>query len=210
MSLFKREPACGPVEEAEVRRALEESGWRFTRQRAVMAAHLAAVAVQAARRTILGESAADVVSSRTLEICTGVMQAMSASKPKLVLAVLLMGCLAGTSSWTVLRALPQAPREQHAENADKPVSANTEQKPVTWQECARLRNVIGEVYFAPDGSALAAMIGEDRLCVRNTSNWEQRWQYDLRRRYGNRRFLLREPFSPDGRLIHIVGQAWDT
>jgi thiol-disulfide isomerase/thioredoxin len=46
------------------------------------AARLAAVAVQAARRTLARGNAADVVSSRTLEIAKGVMQAMSANKQK--------------------------------------------------------------------------------------------------------------------------------
>lgn len=69
------------------------------------AARLAAVAVQAAGRIISGQSAADVVSSRALEICTGVIQAMSVSKPKIVAIVLLIGCLSGLTGWTVRRAI---------------------------------------------------------------------------------------------------------
>jgi RNA polymerase sigma factor (sigma-70 family) len=84
------------------------------------AARLALVAVQAAQRIVAGQNAADVVSSRTLEIATGVVQAMSASKQKIIVIVMLMGCLSGLTSWTMLRALPQAPREQPANNADKP------------------------------------------------------------------------------------------
>ncbi len=40
MNMFQREPACGPGEDADVRRALEESGWRYTRQRAAVLAYL--------------------------------------------------------------------------------------------------------------------------------------------------------------------------
>jgi Fur family peroxide stress response transcriptional regulator len=40
MNMFHREPACGPVEDADVRRALEAAGWRFTRQRAAVLAFL--------------------------------------------------------------------------------------------------------------------------------------------------------------------------
>lgn len=40
MNTFHREPGCGPVGDADVRRALEEAGWRYTRQRAAVLAHL--------------------------------------------------------------------------------------------------------------------------------------------------------------------------
>lgn len=38
--MFHREPACDPAEDADVRRALEDAGWRFTRQRAAVLACL--------------------------------------------------------------------------------------------------------------------------------------------------------------------------
>jgi Fur family transcriptional regulator, peroxide stress response regulator len=34
--MFERDPACTPPKEADVRRALEEAGWRYTRQRAAV------------------------------------------------------------------------------------------------------------------------------------------------------------------------------
>jgi Fur family peroxide stress response transcriptional regulator len=40
MNTFHREPACTPLEDADVRRALEEAGWRYTRQRAAVFAYL--------------------------------------------------------------------------------------------------------------------------------------------------------------------------
>lgn len=40
MNTFRRELAPGPVRDADVRRALEESGWRYTRQRAEVLACL--------------------------------------------------------------------------------------------------------------------------------------------------------------------------
>lgn len=177
------------------------------------AARLTAVAVQAAQRILAGQSAADVVSSRALETAMGVMQAMSASKQRIVAVLLLMGCLSGLTGWAALRVLPQAFKEQSAENADKSVSVTRNGKLVSWQECAQLRNAVGPfpahvVYFTPDSNALAAVNGEGMLRVWNTSNWEPRWQYDARRRYGNQ-FQLWEPFSPDGRLLLIDGKIAD-
>ena len=40
MNMFHHEPAPCPVEDAALRRALEEAGWRFTRQRAAVFAYL--------------------------------------------------------------------------------------------------------------------------------------------------------------------------
>jgi Fur family peroxide stress response transcriptional regulator len=40
MNTFHREPMCSPVGDADVRRALEEAGWRYTRQRAAVLAYL--------------------------------------------------------------------------------------------------------------------------------------------------------------------------
>lgn len=40
MNMFDREPTCHPIEDADVRRALEEAGWRYTRQRAAVLAYL--------------------------------------------------------------------------------------------------------------------------------------------------------------------------
>ncbi|HEY7423888.1 MAG TPA: sigma-70 family RNA polymerase sigma factor, partial [Gemmataceae bacterium] len=176
------------------------------------AARLAVVAVQAAQRILAGQSAAEVVSSRTLEICTGVMQAMSASKQKIVIVFVLLACLSGLTSWAALRALPQASREQRAEKNDKPVSVKKEQKSATWQECARLRSAVGQshaVLFAPNGSALAAFDDEDCLRVRNTSDWRPRWEYRCRDRYGKHLSYFTS-FSPDGRLVHVVGYLADT
>src|SRR5262249_60788420 len=39
-NMFHHEPAPCPVEDAALRRALEEAGWRFTRQRAAVFAYL--------------------------------------------------------------------------------------------------------------------------------------------------------------------------
>lgn len=52
MNTFRRELACGPVGDVDVRRALEESGWRYTRQRA---------AVLACLRTTCGHPTAEQV-----------------------------------------------------------------------------------------------------------------------------------------------------
>lgn len=41
--MFDREPACSPVPDVDVRRALEEAGWRYTRQRAAVLACLRSV-----------------------------------------------------------------------------------------------------------------------------------------------------------------------
>ncbi|HTU17087.1 MAG TPA: transcriptional repressor [Gemmataceae bacterium] len=38
--MFQREPAACPWEDADVRRALEAAGWRYTRQRAAVLAYL--------------------------------------------------------------------------------------------------------------------------------------------------------------------------
>jgi Fe2+ or Zn2+ uptake regulation protein len=40
MNMFHHEPAPCPIEDAALRRALEEAGWRFTRQRAAVFAFL--------------------------------------------------------------------------------------------------------------------------------------------------------------------------
>ena len=40
MNMFDREPANCSVEDADLRRALEQAGWRFTRQRAAVFAYL--------------------------------------------------------------------------------------------------------------------------------------------------------------------------
>ena len=40
MSMFPRTPACNLREDADVRRALEQAGWRYTRQRAAVFAYL--------------------------------------------------------------------------------------------------------------------------------------------------------------------------
>jgi Fe2+ or Zn2+ uptake regulation protein len=40
MNMFHREAACRPVQDADVRRALEEAGWRYTRQRSAVFACL--------------------------------------------------------------------------------------------------------------------------------------------------------------------------
>src|SRR5262249_5368961 len=95
--------------------------------------------------------------------------------------------------------------------ADKPASSKKGRKMATWQECARLRGAIGKsfhVEFTPDGGALAAIDGDGILRVWNTSNWEQRWQYDLRRRYGGN-FQPFMSISPDGRLLGVLGVAAD-
>lgn len=42
MNTFQREPAFDPAEDADVRRVLEESGWRYTRQRAAVLMYLRA------------------------------------------------------------------------------------------------------------------------------------------------------------------------
>src|SRR6185437_8016399 len=42
MKMFHRETAACPQEDAEVRRTLEEAGWRYTRQRAAVLAYLRA------------------------------------------------------------------------------------------------------------------------------------------------------------------------
>jgi Fe2+ or Zn2+ uptake regulation protein len=38
--MFRREPPCGPLSDADLRRALEAAGWRYTRQRAAVFAFL--------------------------------------------------------------------------------------------------------------------------------------------------------------------------
>lgn len=173
---------------------------------------LATVAMQAAQRILAGQNAVDVVSSRALEIAAGVMQTMSASKATILAVVLLLGCVTGLTGWAAWRVLSQEPREQRTENADKPLSSKKERKMPTWQECARLRDAIGGkshyVAFSPDSKALAAIDGDGSLRVWNTSNWEQRWQYDLRRRYGGS-FRSFTPFSPDGRLLSVIGVVTD-
>jgi Fur family transcriptional regulator, peroxide stress response regulator len=40
MNMFHREPASGTLDDAALRRALEQAGWRFTRQRAAVFAYL--------------------------------------------------------------------------------------------------------------------------------------------------------------------------
>lgn len=40
MNMFNCEPARGPLADADLRRALEAAGWRFTRQRAAVFAYL--------------------------------------------------------------------------------------------------------------------------------------------------------------------------
>jgi Fe2+ or Zn2+ uptake regulation protein len=45
MNDFHREPAPGPVEDAALRRALEQAGWRYTRQRAAVFAYLHAAQI---------------------------------------------------------------------------------------------------------------------------------------------------------------------
>jgi Fe2+ or Zn2+ uptake regulation protein len=40
MNMFHREPARGPLSDADLRRALEAAGWRYTRQRAAVFAYL--------------------------------------------------------------------------------------------------------------------------------------------------------------------------
>lgn len=40
MNMFHREPRCGPLSDADLRRALEAAGWRYTRQRAAVFAFL--------------------------------------------------------------------------------------------------------------------------------------------------------------------------
>lgn len=40
MNKFQREPTCSAAADADVRRALEEAGWRYTRQRAAVLAFL--------------------------------------------------------------------------------------------------------------------------------------------------------------------------
>jgi len=40
MNMFHREPAPCPIEDADFRRALEQAGWRYTRQRAAVFAYL--------------------------------------------------------------------------------------------------------------------------------------------------------------------------
>lgn len=42
MNIVHREPACSPLKDADVRRTLEEAGWRYTRQRAAVLAFLRA------------------------------------------------------------------------------------------------------------------------------------------------------------------------
>lgn len=174
------------------------------------AARLAAVAVQAAQRILAGQSAADVVSSRTLEIASGVMQTMSASKPKIIAIVLLMGCLSGLTGWAAWRALPHALREPRAEATDKPVSVNKDGKTMTWQECARLRNAgRSAMAWAADGSLLAVVDGERILRVWDTSKWKPKsWQYNLRPRYGE---IDGDPwrFAPDGRILVVAGTVPD-
>ncbi len=177
------------------------------------ATRLAAIVVQAAERIHMGRSVADVVSSRTLEICTGVIQTMSASKVKIIVILLLLGCLSGLTGWAAWRVLPRSQQEQQAVNTDKPVSAKKEATTATWQECARLLGSLGPdayyTYFSPDESSLAAVGPGTILRVWNTSNWEVRWQYDCRRSYGEHFGSLR-PFSPDGRLIGLTGSVSDT
>jgi Fe2+ or Zn2+ uptake regulation protein len=42
MNTFEREPTVGSLADADLRRALEQAGWRFTRQRAAVFAYLRA------------------------------------------------------------------------------------------------------------------------------------------------------------------------
>jgi hypothetical protein len=76
------------------------------------ATRLAATAVQAAGRISMGRSAADIVSSRTLEICTGGPQAMSASKAKIIVIMLLLGCLSGMMGLPASAELSKGEKEE--------------------------------------------------------------------------------------------------
>jgi len=91
------------------------------------AAGLAAIAVKAARQILTGQSAADVVSSRTVEVATEVMQAMCVSKPKIIV-VLLMGGLSGLTTWAASQTLPLSV-EMSTSRVAAPSVADTEPEP---------------------------------------------------------------------------------
>lgn len=92
------------------------------------AAHLADIAVQAAQCILAGQSAADVVSARTLEIAAGVMQAISASKGKIAAIVLLSGCVFSTTGWAALRVV-SAPIEKSIPQASRVSAPNARPEP---------------------------------------------------------------------------------
>jgi WD40 repeat protein/thiol-disulfide isomerase/thioredoxin len=64
------------------------------------------------------------------------------------------------------------------------------------------------VAFAPDGSTLITLAPDGLLRLWDTSTWELRGRYDLRKRYGEN-YSTYTPLSPDGRRIALFGEVPD-
>jgi RNA polymerase sigma factor (sigma-70 family) len=163
--------------------------------------------LRAAVLTAAGRAGAAAVSSHVRTLTEGVVQAMSTNKVTVVGGIVLAVCFAGAAGLAVSRGMrepaPAAAREEPAPPAGEGVPA--------WRECARLGSAVGGDYytqFSPDGRTLVTIDADHVLHLWDTSTWQPRGRYDLRKRYGDNYTLL-APFSPDARLFSVFGGVSD-
>jgi RNA polymerase sigma factor (sigma-70 family) len=148
------------------------------------------------------------LSAQILHLAEGVGKTMSLGKTKLVVVAVLSVCALGVVGIAASRGLrPEPPAEERAAAPNPIVATGTG----AWQHVARLGSVNGPFaysIFAPDGSTLITIDPNGLLRLWDTSTWELRGRYDLRKRYGEN-YTAYTPFAPDGRRIALFGSVAD-
>jgi RNA polymerase sigma factor (sigma-70 family) len=165
------------------------------------------VALRAAAEVVAGSANTMLVSSQVLQLSEEIVQSMSMSKLRIVAGLLLAVCALGVAGFALSRSLGGSGGAFPGDEA----AARAEGFPA-WQECARLGSAVGSaqhVMFSPDSRTLATVDGDGVLRVWDTATWEQRVRYDVRKRYGDRYNVQYTPFSPDSRLLNLLGQVPD-
>jgi RNA polymerase sigma factor (sigma-70 family) len=168
---------------------------------------LLAATLRAAATVAAGAAGAAAVSSSVRQLTEGVVQSMSASKPRVLGGLLLVVCAVAVAGVAASRA-PWAGAPGALPGEGPPARAPGVP---AWQECARLGSAVGGsgyVMFSPDSRTLATVDGGDVLRLWDTATWEARARYDIHERYGDN-YTLSTLFSPDGRLLTLSGAIPD-
>jgi RNA polymerase sigma factor (sigma-70 family) len=173
---------------------------------AVLPAPLLAAALKAVVRVHAGQAA--VVPSEVLQLAQEVGNAMSFSKIKIAAVAIFVTCVLGVAGLAASRSLrPEPPPEARAPTPEAPPAGG---KPA-WRHVALLGGAVGHfpyMVFATDARTLITLDPSGQLRLWDTSTWELRGRYDLRKRYGEN-YSTYTPLAPDGRRIALFGEVPD-
>jgi RNA polymerase sigma factor (sigma-70 family) len=164
------------------------------------------VTLRAAVGIATGPAGAAMVSSHVLQLSEQMVRSMTVNKLRIVVGVFLAVCALGVAGIAFSRAPWAASR-----NAELPEQAPARAEGVVaWQECARLGSAVAATQlaaFAPDSRTLVSVDGDKVVRFWDTTTWEQRSRYDIGPRYGDHYGMHYMPFSPDGRLLTLLGDV---